>query len=133
MQEAVDQDQDQVQLVQEVQQLLVPVVNHLMVPMVVHPMVPMVDHPMAHVVPVLRQSRATRSLPNLGQAKKVKAKPGQANLKSASPQAIRSHGQAWQCSLCKRVFSSRKYIVGHMKEDHHVTKEKAINLSIDKI
>ena len=117
-----------------------PVVNHSLVPMMDQPMVqavnspivPIVD-PTAQEVPVLRQSRATRSLPNLRQAKKVKARSGQANLKSASPQATRSDGQAWQCSLCKRVFSSRKYIVGHMKEDHHVTKEKAINLSIDKI
>lgn len=40
---------------------------------------------------------------------------------------------AWQCTLCKRMFSSKKYIVSHMKEDHHVTKEKAIDLSITEI
>ena len=45
-----------------------------------------------------------------------------------------SGGQAaWQCTLCKRMFSSKKYIVSHMKEDHHVTKEKAIDLSITEI
>ena len=45
-----------------------------------------------------------------------------------------SAGQAaWQCTLCKRMFSSKKYIVSHMKEDHHVTKEKAIDLSIIEI
>ena len=45
-----------------------------------------------------------------------------------------SAGQAaWQCTLCKRMFSSKKYIVSHMKEDHHVTKEKAIDLSITEI
>ena len=45
-----------------------------------------------------------------------------------------SEGQAaWQCTLCKRMFSSKKYIVSHMKEDHHVTKEKAIDLSITEI
>ena len=52
--------------------------------------------------------------------------PGAANKESA--------GQAaWQCTLCKRMFSSKKYIVSHMKEDHHVTKEKAIDLSITEI
>merc|ERR1712088_179705 len=51
-------------------------------------------------------------------------KPGSApNKESAAGQA------AWQCTLCKRMFSSKKYIVSHMKEDHHVTKEKAIDLS----
>ena len=55
-------------------------------------------------------------------------KPGSApNKESAAGQA------AWQCTLCKRMFSSKKYIVSHMKEDHHVTKEKAIDLSITEI
>ena len=55
-------------------------------------------------------------------------------LGSAAAANKESAGQpAWQCTLCKRMFSSKKYIVSHMKEDHHVTKEKAIDLSITEI
>ena len=59
-------------------------------------------------------------------------------LETVTPKAPASKepttGQAaWQCTLCKRMFSSKKYIVSHMKEDHHVTKEKAIDLSITEI